>query len=109
MIEKEKGPRSVSTNWQPFTLEEARTKFSGELYEDLRSIEAACDKMGKEISFDILESKAIFLINVGSEDMSWIYEVDRSSRDDYRQIFLTRDDLGLIFRRMNEKRRIRFV
>lgn len=109
MTKAEQRRSRASTSWQRLTMDEAEKKFSTELFEDLKSLESFCKKIEKEMTIDILRLKTIFLLNVGSEDMSWIYEVEEADPQYYRQIYLTRDDLAFIFRRMNEKRRIRFV
>ena len=105
----EKQQSKTSNTWQPFAIQTAKNKFSSELFEDLQSLESFGRKTEKEITFDIMELKTIFLIIVALEDAAWIYEIDKESPQYFRQICLTRDDLAFIFRRMNEKRRIRFV
>ena len=102
--------QSITTaSWRPFAIETAKNKFSVELFEDLQSLKSFSRKAEKEISFDIMELKTVFLISVALEDAAWIYEIDKENPQYFRQICLTRDDLTFIFRRMNEKRRIRFV
>lgn len=96
-------------DWQPITLSEIRKQFNQDFFKDIKSLILSCEKMDKPWTIDIFKGQKIILVAVVSEDLSWIYEIEGTKDQFYRQIFLARDDLHFLIRRMNEKRSIRKV
>lgn len=100
--------RSLS-DWKEITLQELKKKMHKEVYEDIRSLTKYCERIKKTWTIDFLKQSHCFLIMVGAEDASWVYELDKIDDQYFRQIYLSREDLHFFVRRMNEKRQIRNV
>jgi hypothetical protein len=98
-----------SREWKSITIEEIQKRFHKDFYYDIRSLVTYCDKTEKDWTIDIQKNNEIVLIFFVSEDVSWIYEVENEKSQYYKQIYLGRDDLHYLLRRMNEKRKIRKV
>lgn len=95
--------------WKSIRLQDIKKIYQKDFYEDILALTKYINKIGKTWTIDILEQNKSFLIAVVAEEVSWIYEIDREKDEFFRQMYLTRDHLYFLVRRMNEKRRIRLV
>jgi hypothetical protein len=100
--------RSLS-DWSPITVQELEKILHKESYEDIQSLTKYCERIGRTWTIDVLKQSHCYLIMVGVEDASWIYEFDKIDDQYFRQIYLSREDLHFFVRRMNEKRKFRRV
>lgn len=98
-----------SREWKTITIDEIKKQFHTEFYLDIKSLIQYCDSAKIEWTIDLQKTKKAILIMFVSEDISWIYEIEHEKSQYYRQIYLGRDDVHYLLRRMNEKRRIRKV
>jgi hypothetical protein len=101
--------RRALDDWKPIKLEELKKCLHKEVYQDVFLLTEYCEKIGKTWTLDALKQQNCFLIMVGAEDSSWIYELDKIEDEYFRQIYLSREDLHFFVRRMNEKRKYRRV
>jgi hypothetical protein len=98
-----------SREWTAITIKEIEKSFHTEFYQDIKALVMYCHKAKKSWTIDVLRENEVILIMLVSEDMSWIYEIESEKSSYYRQIYLARDDIHFLLRRMNEKRKIRKV
>jgi hypothetical protein len=96
-------------DWKPIKIEELKKCLHKEVFQDVFFLTKYCEKIGKTWTLDISNQENCFLIMVGAEDSSWIYELDKIGNEYFRQIYLSREDLHFFVRRMNEKRKYRQV
>lgn len=108
MSKLKKNPRS-SREWKAITLEEIEKRFHKEFCQDIKSLILYCNKAKMDWTIDIQQDREYILIMFVGDDVSWIYEIENEKSQYYRQIYLARDDLHYLLRRMNEKRKIRKV
>lgn len=98
-----------SREWTSITIQEIKKRFHKNFYLDMKALTLYCEKAEKDWTIDIQKNNDTVLIMFVSEDVSWIYEIESEKSEYYRQIYLARDDLHFLLRRMNEKRKIRKV
>jgi hypothetical protein len=101
--------RRELNDWNPITIQELEKILHKESFEDIQSLTKYCKRIGKTWTIDVLKQSHCYLIMVGAEDASWIYEFDKIDDQYFRQIYLSREDLHFFVRRMNEKRKYRRV
>ena len=105
---KTKQRRSLE-DWKPITIQELKKILHKDVYQDIFSIVDYCERIKTVWTIDVLKQNNCFVIMIGAEDVSWVYELDKMDDEYFRQIYLSRDDLHFFVRRMNEKRKIRRV
>jgi uncharacterized protein YlbG (UPF0298 family) len=98
-----------SREWKPITIEEIRKRFHKDFCQDIKALILYCNKAKMDWTIDIQQDNEHILIMFVADDVSWIYEIESEKSQYYRQIYLARDDLHYLLRRMNEKRKIRKV
>ena len=101
--------RIQSREWVAITIEEIEKRFHKDFFHDIKSLIFYCDNAEMKWTIDLQKHHDFILIMFVSEDVSWIYEIESENSQYYRQIYLARDDLHYLLRRMNEKRKIRKV
>lgn len=104
-----KTTRVRSGEWKAITIEEIEKRFHKDFFYDIRSLVTYCQKAEKDWTIDVQKKNEAVLIFFVSEDVSWVYEIESEKSQYYKQIYLARDDLHYLLRRMNEKRKIRKV
>jgi arabinogalactan endo-1,4-beta-galactosidase len=98
-----------SREWKAITIEEIEKRFHKDFFQDIKALVLYCKNRKMEWTIDVQKQDNLIMIFFVSEDVSWIYEIESEKSQYYRQIYLARDDLHYLLRRMNEKRKIRKV
>ena len=98
-----------ASEWTSITIEEIKKRFHKDFYQDIKALSMYCIKAEKDWTIDIQKIEEQVMIIFVSEDVSWIYELESEKSQYYRQIFLARDNIHYVLRRMNEKRKIRSI